>query len=425
MRIGIQTWGSHGDIRPFVALAEGLQLSGHEITLVITCVDSAEYNSSISTTNVKILNVASPVIKNQEDYKVIGKAIINETNPVVQAKKILELAFAPAEKEMYLASEKLCADNDLVIGHFFHYPLQTCAEKTGRPYISVMLQHNCIPSVFQSAAGVPNLGKFGNRLTWWLVKTLLNKSLKTYVDAFRKNQGLKPVNDLITDVWASHKLTLIAVSPEICQRQSDWPDYYQICGFLNMPNLSLEGKVTVDLENFLSNGDTPVYITFGSLMPKDIALQTETVKLLTDAVSLANCRAIIQASLWQQCGFISTANIYYVEAAPHAQVFPRCKLIIHHGGAGTTQSACAGGKPSVVVAHISEQEFWGNELSKKGIAPRVLVRRKLTSVKLAESIKRVISSSEMSEKAEAIGELMKKENGVDKAVSLINAKFNL
>jgi len=29
MRIGIQTWGSDGDIRPFIALAGGLQAAGH------------------------------------------------------------------------------------------------------------------------------------------------------------------------------------------------------------------------------------------------------------------------------------------------------------------------------------------------------------------------------------------------------------
>jgi len=29
MRIGLQTWGSEGDIRPLLALAGGLQSAGH------------------------------------------------------------------------------------------------------------------------------------------------------------------------------------------------------------------------------------------------------------------------------------------------------------------------------------------------------------------------------------------------------------
>ena len=36
MKIGIQTWGSEGDVRPFVALAGGLSEAGHEVTLAVT-----------------------------------------------------------------------------------------------------------------------------------------------------------------------------------------------------------------------------------------------------------------------------------------------------------------------------------------------------------------------------------------------------
>jgi UDP:flavonoid glycosyltransferase YjiC (YdhE family) len=67
MRIGIQIWGSRGDIRPLLALAEGLQLSGHEVSLLITCIESADYNASLSNAGVKIQNVASPVIRDKDD----------------------------------------------------------------------------------------------------------------------------------------------------------------------------------------------------------------------------------------------------------------------------------------------------------------------------------------------------------------------
>jgi UDP:flavonoid glycosyltransferase YjiC (YdhE family) len=50
MKIGVQT--SHGDIRPFLALAEGLQLAGHDVTLLITCVDSDAYAGVTSPAGV-------------------------------------------------------------------------------------------------------------------------------------------------------------------------------------------------------------------------------------------------------------------------------------------------------------------------------------------------------------------------------------
>jgi hypothetical protein len=44
MKIGLQTWGSDGDIRPFLALAGGLRARGHEVSLVVTSVDNKDYS---------------------------------------------------------------------------------------------------------------------------------------------------------------------------------------------------------------------------------------------------------------------------------------------------------------------------------------------------------------------------------------------
>ena len=43
MKIGIQTWGSNGDIRPLLALADGLQKQGHQVTFVVSSIDNQSY----------------------------------------------------------------------------------------------------------------------------------------------------------------------------------------------------------------------------------------------------------------------------------------------------------------------------------------------------------------------------------------------
>lgn len=45
MKIGIQTWGSDGDIRPFLALAGGLRAKGHDVSLAVNSVDNKDYSS--------------------------------------------------------------------------------------------------------------------------------------------------------------------------------------------------------------------------------------------------------------------------------------------------------------------------------------------------------------------------------------------
>ena len=45
MNIGIQTWGSNGDIRPLLALADGLQKAGHRVTMVVSSIDNRSYHA--------------------------------------------------------------------------------------------------------------------------------------------------------------------------------------------------------------------------------------------------------------------------------------------------------------------------------------------------------------------------------------------
>jgi UDP:flavonoid glycosyltransferase YjiC (YdhE family) len=72
-----------------------------------------------------------------------------------------------------------------------------------------------------------------------------------------------------------------------------------------------------------------------------------------------------------------------------------------------------------VVEHVTDQAFWGGVLHRAGIAPAVLHRRTVNAAVLARAITAVLSSSAMQEKARGIGESMRREDGVKRAVGLI------
>jgi UDP:flavonoid glycosyltransferase YjiC (YdhE family) len=81
-------------------------------------------------------------------------------------------------------------------------------------------------------------------------------------------------------------------------------------------------------------------------------------------------------------------------------------VVIHHGGAGTSQAATIAGCPSIVVEHSSDQPLWGSVLQRIGIAPKLLHRRSITAKKLARTIKIVLGAPAMAKKAKAIGTIM-------------------
>ncbi len=77
----------------------------------------------------------------------------------------------------------------------------------------------------------------------------------------------------------------------------------------------------------------------------------------------------------------------------------------------------------MVIEHFGDQEFFARELQRLGVAPKVLHRRNITAAKLARAIRTVLDSPDMKKRAEELGGLMRKENGVKKAVELIANRF--
>lgn len=421
MKIGIQTWGSHGDIRPFVALAEGLQAAGHEVTLVITCVDSRRYDALGATAGFRLRLVSTPVVPDALRLRQMGDVLVRERNAIRQTGLAIEQFLLPAESAMFRASEQLCAENDVVIGHYFLYPLGAAAEKHGRPYVSVVLAHGAVPSAFQPPAGVANLGAVGNRLAWRLARWVLNRSLKRYPDRLRAAHGIAPARDLIDQVWASDDLTLIAVSPEICERHADWPGHYHVCGALDTADSVAEGSVPDRLRSFLSAGSAPVYLTFGSMLAGSD--ERQTIALLADAARAASVRAVIQAPSWERLDFACDDQLHFVDAAPHSAVFPRCSAVVHHGGAGTSQAALRAGVPSVVVPHTAEQALWARELERIGVAGPPIPRRRAAPARLGAAIRQAAQSARLRDTARAVGARVAMEDGVAVAVRLIRERF--
>ena len=146
MKIGLQAWGSEGDIHPFTTLSAGLVERGHDVTLVVTDNVGRDYSDAARRFGFKLIAVPNPVIASNEEAVRVWREIIELGNPIRQAEVVMRYGFDPVAALMYEAARDLCADNDVVVGHFFAYPLQVAAQKEGRPSATVNIVHNCLPS---------------------------------------------------------------------------------------------------------------------------------------------------------------------------------------------------------------------------------------------------------------------------------------
>jgi len=117
MKIGMLTWGSHGDIRPFLALADGLQAAGHEVHLVITSLEAGVYEQARSAHGVRI-SVLCPLNLTPEQMQAIGQAAYRIRDPMRQMAELMRMAFAPCEDAMFAAARQLCQESDVLVGHY-------------------------------------------------------------------------------------------------------------------------------------------------------------------------------------------------------------------------------------------------------------------------------------------------------------------
>ncbi len=420
MKIGIQTWGSEGDVNPFIALASGLSKAGHEVTLAITCSDRKDYTHLAKKHGFK-LGTVDYIGENEEALNILGKKMIETPNPLSQLKFVFNKMFLPGVPSMLESAKNLVASNDLLIGHFIHYPLQSVCEEAGKPYITVSLNHGAIPTAYYPPVPFPDLGKTINICLWKLTEKMINNAILNQINNFRNSLGLSTLKTF-RHVWESQLLNLIAVSTVLAPPPEDWGENNKVCGFFSFEGLDDKWEMPEGLEKFIESGEAPIYVTLGSMTgtENNSLFINETTKLLYDAVKIAGCRAIIQ-SRWEYLTSIpDDSTIFRVNAAPYTKVFPKCKAVVHHGGAGTTQTATLCGTPSIIIAHIQDQFLWGHQLKKLGIGGKVLSRNSVNPQKIAEQIQLVSNDNIMRDRARDIGKLLSRENGVENGIKFID-----
>lgn len=414
MRISIQTWGSDGDIRPFIALAGGLRTAGHEVTIAVTSVDNKDYGRLCEALNVKYIKVPEQTDFDPTELvqKVKGKRNIDFLKFVMQ-----ELYY-PYQDQMYHTALSLCRENDVMISHFLAHPMKAAALKTNTPLVTVILYPGFVPTALAAPPGLPNFGRWLNQLGWKLVRSVLDIALKKDIQRFWTDKALPPFKHILPDAWQSETLNLLGVSSILCPQQPDWGAKFRVCGFFAIPDEAEPWTMPVQLRDFLNEGEPPVYLTLGTAQSLEPDKNTQ---LLIAAAQKAGCRALVQtcsenypANSWDE-----TNRIYFIARTPHHQIFPHCAAVVHHGGSGTTHSAARCGCPSIVVPFTDEQYFWGMTLHRLGIAGKPIWYTHATHEKLAKRIQSILESPHVIQRASLIGKQIRQEDGVSQAVELI------
>jgi sterol 3beta-glucosyltransferase len=208
---------------------------------------------------------------------------------------------------------------------------------------------------------------------------------------------------------------LYGLSPQVLPKPIDWPDHFHLAGYWFLPRPSAWSPPN-DLVRFLANGDPPVCFSFGSMTDRNSAQITQVV---IDTLEKVKRRGIL-VTAWGGLQAIETSDrMFVIDTIPFDWLWPQCAAVVHHGGSGTTSAGLCAGVPSIVVAFFADQPFWGRRIFELGCGPRPLLRKQLTTDRLAEAIEQALTNRAMKDRAAKIGQQIQSEAGIVRAVQLV------
>ncbi len=125
-----------------------------------------------------------------------------------------------------------------------------------------------------------------------------------------------------------------------------------------------ERPLPADLEAFLTAGEAPVYVGFGSMPLGDAA---GAARVAVEAVRAQGRRVLLGRGWAELAEADGSADCFAVGEVNQQALFPRVAAVVHHGGAGTTTTATRAGVPQVLVPQIVDQPYWASRVADLGI----------------------------------------------------------
>lgn len=207
---------------------------------------------------------------------------------------------------------------------------------------------------------------------------------------------------------------LHAFSPSVLPPPADWPVTVHTTGYWFLPRQ--EEALPPQLRDFLLADDPPVFVGFGSMSGRDPSRSTA---LVLEAARRAGKRLAIGAGWGGLDSSVSGDGVFVVEDVDYLRLFPAMAAVVHHGGAGTTGTAFASGRPQVVCPFIADQPFWARLAHHRGVAPAPQPQRHLTAAGLAAAITTATTDPDMARAAQDLGDRVRAEDGLTAAVTTL------
>lgn len=417
MQIDVLAIGSRGDVQPYAALGAGLQRAGHRVRIVTL----GGFEELVRSQGLDHLSIGErpQVIAQSESGKQWVKNRESTTGFLRGFARVASDLIEEGARQYWPAVQGtdllLSSPMGLLVGLHVAEALQI-------PLLQAYLSPPTLGTVYgwdgSRTAATWIRGQW-NGFAGSAFRFVLWNSLRGSMNAARtKILNLPPLP------WSSSLMAMSGIdrpilcgySPTVAPRLPDWKGSFAVTGywFLDGPS---DWQPPPELLSFLSAGEPPVFIGFGSTPFPEPAASTS---IIVRAVAQSGTRAVLVSGGSGLATGQLSSEVLSIDSVPHDWLFSRVSAAVHQGGAGVTGAALRAGLPSVVVPIFADQPFWGSRVFELGAGPRPIPAKQLNENNLAAAI-RSTKNENMRRCAAEIGERIRKEDGTSRAVEVIQA----
>ena len=252
-----------------------------------------------------------------------------------------------------------------------------------------------------------------NFMSYGAVDLLVWNGMADLVNAFRmETLTLPPIERADgANLLEDQAVPFTYLFPErLVPRPADWEPRIDLANFTFYDRAG-SYEAPRALADFLAGGEPPIYVGFGSVAVKDPAAIRHVV---FTALDKCGARGIISDGWGHLAGESPPPNVFLIGDCPHDWLFPRCRAVCHHGGAGTTAAGLRAGRPTVIVPFFGDQFLWGRIVADAGAGPAPIPGDRLDAAALARAFE-TCGRPEVRERAAALGATLREIDGAELA----------
>jgi UDP:flavonoid glycosyltransferase YjiC (YdhE family) len=418
-RILLTTFGSFGDLHPYIAIAHALQARGRDVAIAT----AASYGPKLAALGIPFHGLGPDYEDPDEKAAVVRKVFDPRKGPEFVVRDI----FMPALRQCFNDLNAVCDDVGLLVSHPLTFMTRLVAEKRGIPWASSVLAPMSMCSMYDppappAAPWLVHLRVVGPRVMG-LLFAILKRSFASMADPWhqlRADLGLPPAPNPVFEGQHSPHLVLALYSRVLGEPQPDWPPNTLMTGF---PFFDQDGETCLspEMRHFLDSGPEPIVFTLGSSAVLDAGNFFE--ESLKAARSLGKRAVVVVGRTPQPLPPQLLGDSVFVCAyALFSELFPRAAVVVHQGGVGTTGQGLRSGRPVLVMPSGVDQPDNAQRVGRLGVG-RVIGRTRYRADRVARELKRLLDDPTYARRAKEVGEQVRKENGAAVAAVALEALF--